>query len=119
MGTAVSKNVAKLGRVNIKPNEQRVGIQQSARVCDWGRRLYWQSSGGCLVHAGARVRALLRYTGRGSWGHLEHLAPEVRDSVEVILGDVRDAQCMRNCVRGCDVVFHLAVLGIRLRLPKL
>jgi len=63
-----------------------------------------------LVGAGARVRALVRYTSRGSWGHLEQLAPEVRSSLEVVLGDVRDAQFMRNQVRGCDVVFHLAAL---------
>jgi UDP-glucose 4-epimerase len=30
--------------------------------------------------------------------------------VEVVLGDVRDAQFIRHHVRGCDVVFHLAAL---------
>jgi len=63
-----------------------------------------------LVEAGCKVRALVRYTSRGNWGHLEQLAPEVRNSLEVVLGDVRDAQFMRNHVRGCDVVFHLAAL---------
>ncbi|HYA61782.1 MAG TPA: SDR family NAD(P)-dependent oxidoreductase [Candidatus Sulfotelmatobacter sp.] len=63
-----------------------------------------------LVEAGASVRALVRYTSRGGWGHLEQLAPEKRNSVEVILGDVRDAQFLRNHIQGCDVVFHLAAL---------
>ncbi len=63
-----------------------------------------------LVGAGARVKALVRYTSRGSWGHLEQIAPKVRDSVEVVLGDVRDAQFVRDQVRGCDVIFHLAAL---------
>jgi UDP-glucose 4-epimerase len=63
-----------------------------------------------LVGAGAHVKALVRYTSRGSWGHLEQVEPKVRDSVEVVLGDVRDAQFIRNHVRGCDVVFHLAAL---------
>jgi len=63
-----------------------------------------------LVNAGARVRALVRYTGRGGWGHLDLLSPQLRDSLEVVLGDVRDAQFMRKQVRGCDVVFHLAAL---------
>jgi UDP-glucose 4-epimerase len=63
-----------------------------------------------LVGAGAHVKALVRYTSRGSWGHLEQAAPKVRDSVEVVLGDVRDAQFIRDQVRGCDVVFHLAAL---------
>jgi NAD dependent epimerase/dehydratase len=63
-----------------------------------------------LVTAGAKVRALVRYTSRGGWGHLEQLSPEIRDSVEVVLGDVRDSQLTRTHVRGHDVVFHLAAL---------
>jgi UDP-glucose 4-epimerase len=63
-----------------------------------------------LVHSGAQVRALVRYTSRGGRGHLEQLGPAVYDSLEVVLGDVRDAQFIRNHVRGCDVVFHLAAL---------
>lgn len=63
-----------------------------------------------LVSAGAQVRALVRYTSQGTWGHLDKLAPGVRDSLEVVLGDVRDAQFVRSHVRGCDVVFHLAAL---------
>lgn len=63
-----------------------------------------------LVRAGAKVSALVRYTSRGNWGNLEQLPPEMRNSLEVVLGDVRDAQFIRNHVRGCDVVFHLAAL---------
>ena len=63
-----------------------------------------------LVDAGANVRALVRYTSRGSWGHLEQLTPEMRNSLEVVLGDVRDAQFMRRQINGCAVVFHLAAL---------
>lgn len=63
-----------------------------------------------LVSSGAKVRALVRYTSRGSWGHLDQLSPATRDSVEVVLGDVRDAQFVRTHVRGCDVLFHLAAL---------
>ncbi len=63
-----------------------------------------------LVREGAKVRALVRYSSHGSWGNLEQLAPEMRSSLEVVLGDVRDAQFIRNHVRGCDVIFHLAAL---------
>ena len=63
-----------------------------------------------LADAGAHVRALVRYTSRGSWGHLEQLAPELRTSLEVVLGDVRDARFMRRQIDGCHVVFHLAAL---------
>ncbi len=63
-----------------------------------------------LVREGAKVRALVRYTSRGNWGNLEQLAPEIRDSVEVVLGDVRDPQFVRSHVQGCEVIFHLAAL---------
>jgi NAD dependent epimerase/dehydratase len=63
-----------------------------------------------LVGAGAHVKALVRYTSRGSWGHLEQVTPEVQHSIKVVLGDVRDAQFIRHHVRGFDVVFHLAAL---------
>lgn len=63
-----------------------------------------------LVDAGAHVKALVRYTSRGTWGHLEQLAPEIRSSLDVVLGDVRDAQFMRRQTDGCHVVFHLAAL---------
>jgi len=63
-----------------------------------------------LVDAGAQVRALVRYTSRGSWGHLEQVAPRIRESLQVVLGDVRDAQCIKKHVSDCEVVFHLAAL---------
>lgn len=61
-----------------------------------------------LVDAGANVRAPVRYTSRGNWGHLEQLAPVVRNSLEVVLGDVR--QFLRKHIQSRDAVFHLAAL---------
>lgn len=63
-----------------------------------------------LAREGAKVCALVRYTSRGSWGNLDQLTPDIRNSIEVVLGDVRDAQFIRSHVRGCDVIFHLAAL---------
>ena len=63
-----------------------------------------------LVACGATIRALVRYNSRGDWGYLEELPAGVKDAIEVIQGDVRDAHLMREIVRGCDYVFHLAAL---------
>jgi NAD dependent epimerase/dehydratase len=63
-----------------------------------------------LARAGHDVRALVRYNGRGSWGHLERLRPQPPAGVDVSLGDVTDASFVRRLVDGCDVVFHLAAL---------
>lgn len=43
-----------------------------------------------LVAAGHRVRAMAQYNSFSSYGWLETLPQDVLDSVEVVLGDVRD-----------------------------
>jgi NAD dependent epimerase/dehydratase len=63
-----------------------------------------------LLQTGCRVRALVRYNGKGSWGHLEELTPELRRRVDVRLGDVTDPFFVRELVAGCDLVYHLAAL---------
>jgi NAD dependent epimerase/dehydratase len=64
-----------------------------------------------LLRAGDRVRALVRYNSKGSWGHLQDLAgPELQQSLDVRLGDVTDPFLMRDLVAGCDLVYHLAAL---------
>jgi NAD dependent epimerase/dehydratase len=63
-----------------------------------------------LVSRGDRVRALVHYNGRGSAGHLDSVAPEIRNEIEVIGGDIRDPYALRDVVRDREVVFHLAAL---------
>jgi NAD dependent epimerase/dehydratase len=63
-----------------------------------------------LLAAGHEVRALARYNGRGSWGHLDGSLVAAHPKLEVRLGDVTDASMMRTLVDGCDIVLHLAAL---------
>jgi dTDP-glucose 4,6-dehydratase len=63
-----------------------------------------------LAAAGARVRAMLRYTSRGQRGCLDDVGDDVLASTEVTLGDVRDFDAVRAVMRGADAVFHLAAL---------
>jgi len=56
-----------------------------------------------LVRQGAKVRVFDDF----SSGWRGNLA-EVHDDVEIIEGDVRDADAVRSAVRGCDVVSHQA-----------
>jgi NAD dependent epimerase/dehydratase len=63
-----------------------------------------------LVRAGHPVRALALYNSQGSWGWLDSLPADVLDEVEVVLGDVRDAEQMLSFCTGADTVFHLAAL---------
>jgi NAD dependent epimerase/dehydratase len=63
-----------------------------------------------LLAKGARVTAMLRYSSRSDWGNLEFLSLEDRMRLEVVAGNVEDADCVAQQVRGKDVVFHLAAL---------
>jgi NAD dependent epimerase/dehydratase len=63
-----------------------------------------------LVREGASVRALVYYNAFDSQGWLDTCAGDVRRAIEVLPGDVRDAERTGQAVRGCSVVFHLAAL---------
>jgi dTDP-glucose 4,6-dehydratase len=63
-----------------------------------------------LVRAGAHVRAFVHYNGRNDWGNLELVPDEIRRELEVVTGDVRDPFGVRDAVKGCQVVYHLAAL---------
>lgn len=66
-----------------------------------------------LVQAGAKVRVFIRYNSRDGRGNLEDLESEVREGIEIIAGDLRDADVIERSVKGCDVIFHLgALVGI-------
>jgi NAD dependent epimerase/dehydratase len=61
-----------------------------------------------LVQLGAETRALVRYNSTGNIGWLE--TSSIKGSVEVIQGDIRDADIVRRISRGVDMIFHLAAL---------
>jgi dTDP-glucose 4,6-dehydratase len=63
-----------------------------------------------LVAEGAQVRAFVRYTSRGEMGALSFLPPAVFSRLEVVCGDLRDAETMRGAVRDVDTIFHLGAL---------
>lgn len=66
-----------------------------------------------LVKAGAKVRVFIRYNSRDGRGNLEDLEPKLLDQIEIIAGDLRDADVIERTVKGCDAVFHLgALVGI-------
>lgn len=63
-----------------------------------------------LVRQGDRVRALVRYNGRGEAGRLASVPAEVAEEIEIVLGDITDPYALRELVRGSETVFHLAAL---------
>ena len=63
-----------------------------------------------LVRQGYDVRAFVFYNSFNSWGWLDHSEPEIRKSLDVFAGDIRDPHVVKRAMMGCDVVFHLAAL---------
>ena len=63
-----------------------------------------------LLAEGLEVRAFVHYNSQSSWGWLDSLPKNVRDSVEIFAGDIRDPHGVTEAMRGCEAVFHLAAL---------
>jgi dTDP-glucose 4,6-dehydratase len=50
------------------------------------------------------------YNSFNSWGWLDRCAADVVGKFEVVAGDIRDPHGVRDAMRGCGVVLHLAAL---------
>jgi len=63
-----------------------------------------------LIRQGQTVRAFVHYNSRNSWGWLDTCEPELRSRLEVFAGDICDPFGVKDAMRGCDLVMHLAAL---------
>lgn len=61
-----------------------------------------------LSASGYNVKAFVHYNSRNSWGWLDSSA--CKKHIEVISGDIRDADIVRHALRDVEIVFHLAAL---------
>lgn len=63
-----------------------------------------------LVEQGYDVRAFVIYNSIGSWGWLDHSPKPIKDSLDIFAGDIRDPHGVKQAMKGCDAVLHLAAL---------
>jgi len=63
-----------------------------------------------LVRQGIAVRAFVLYNSFNSWGWLDKCAKDVKGGFEVFSGDIRDPHGVKEAMKGCDAVLHLAAL---------
>jgi NAD dependent epimerase/dehydratase len=63
-----------------------------------------------LVNCGAKVKAFVKYNSRNDWGLLESLPKEKLNEIEVIMGDLRDSDAIRQAAKGVEIIFHLGAL---------
>jgi dTDP-glucose 4,6-dehydratase len=63
-----------------------------------------------LLKQGHDVRAFVFYNSFNSWGWLDHSPAEIKEKLDVFTGDIRDPHGVKQAMKGCDVVMHLAAL---------
>lgn len=63
-----------------------------------------------LVKIGYNVKAFVMYNSFNSWGWLDQFDEEMKKSIEVVSGDIRDPFLVNSEIKDCDIVFHLAAL---------
>jgi NAD dependent epimerase/dehydratase len=63
-----------------------------------------------LVNRGHQVKALTMYNSFGTWGWLDSIPLEILEQIEVVPGDIRDSIFVRNAMKDCSAVMHLAAL---------
>lgn len=63
-----------------------------------------------LLDAGAEVRCFIRYNSENRYGMLQDLPAERLAALEIIAGDLRDAEAVRQAAEGVDAIFHLGAL---------
>jgi NAD dependent epimerase/dehydratase len=63
-----------------------------------------------LVRSGFKVRAFVYYNSFNSWGWLDKCSDDLKGQFEIFPGDIRDPHGVREAMKGCDAVLHLAAL---------
>ena len=61
-----------------------------------------------MVKRGFEVTAFDRYNSNNNWGWLEN--SKYKNNFNVILGDIRDYDSVKNAIKGNNIVLHLAAL---------
>lgn len=61
-----------------------------------------------LCASGYKVKAFVHYNSRNSWGWID--SSKYKERIEIISGDIRDADIVRHAMRNVEMVFHLAAL---------
>ncbi|HVI42382.1 MAG TPA: GDP-mannose 4,6-dehydratase, partial [Anaerovoracaceae bacterium] len=56
------------------------------------------------------VRAFVCYNSFHSSGWLDYVPAETKNEIQICQGDIRDPYRVKEAMRGCDIVFHLAAL---------
>lgn len=63
-----------------------------------------------LVRRSYDVRAFVYYNSFNFLGWLDDTSKNIKENIEIFQGDIRDPHGVKEAMKGCDTVFHLAAL---------
>jgi NAD dependent epimerase/dehydratase len=63
-----------------------------------------------LISQGARVRAFVMYNSFNTWGWIDTFASREKEAVDIVSGNIRETDLLKQAVKNVDIVFHLAAL---------
>ena len=63
-----------------------------------------------LVKLGFKVKAFVLYNSFNSLGWLDHCDPQVIKNLEIFTGDIRDSHGVKEAIKDCEIIIHLAAL---------
>ncbi len=63
-----------------------------------------------LIAEGAIVKAFVHYNSFNRWGWIDYLSEEIKNTIEVITGDIRDYHSVESAAKDVYIIFHLAAL---------
>ena len=63
-----------------------------------------------LVKLGVNMRALVRYNSRNDFGLIEILPNKIKAKIDIVTGDLRDSETIREIMKDREIIFHLGAL---------
>ena len=63
-----------------------------------------------LVNKGYSVKAHVLYNSFNSYGWLESLSNDLKNNIEIVMGDVRNFDSVKNSIKNCNRIINLAAL---------
>ena len=63
-----------------------------------------------LINKGYKVKAFCFYNSIGSYGWLDQIDKKIKHEIDFYLGDIRDGHSVKEAMKGCSKVYHLASL---------
>lgn len=63
-----------------------------------------------LLSLGTKVKAFVMYNSFNKWGWIDTFKSREKNKLNVICGDIREADLLKSALKDVDIVFHLAAL---------